>query len=159
MVFYYIRCYLKHYKKRFFARNDAIIKILCTFALIYKPNRGDMETKDKKPRKKPTWTPESAARRAETQFGGPRANPQYHQALASNQRTFYRWVETEASIEELQDYVKDKTKPAIRRKFVKAMLDCKKAQDFFDLTNQTHGMPKQQVEVTELPSITINLED
>lgn len=118
-----------------------------------------METNDKKPRKKPTWTPESAARRAETQFGGPRANPQYHQALASNQRTFYRWVETEASIEELQDYVKDKTKPAIRRKFVKAMLDCKKAQDFFDLTNQTHGMPKQQVEVTELPNITINLED
>lgn len=118
-----------------------------------------METKDKKTRKKPNWSPEGAKKRAETQFGGPRANPQYHQALASNQRTFYRWVETEASIEELQDYVKDKNKPAIRRKFVKAMLDCKKAQDFFDLTNQTHGMPKQQVEVTELPNITINLED
>ncbi len=115
-----------------------------------------METK---PKRKYNISPEGAKKRAETQFGGPRANPQYHQALASNQRTFYRWVETEASIEELQDYVKDKTKPAIRRKFVKAMLDCKKAQDFFDLTNQTHGMPKQQVEVTELPSITINLED
>ena len=112
-----------------------------------------------KPKRKYNISPEGAKKRAETQFGGPRANPQYHQALASNQRTFYRWVETEASIEELQDYVKDKTKPAIRRKFVKAMLDCKKAQDFFDLTNQTHGMPKQQVEVTELPNITINLED
>ena len=118
-----------------------------------------METNDKKTRKKPNWSPEGAKKVAETQFGGQRANPQYHPALESNQRTFYRWVETEASIEELQDYVKDKTKPAIRRKFVKAMLDCKKAQDFFDLTNQTHGMPKQQVEVTELPNITINLED
>ena len=115
-----------------------------------------METK---PKRKYNISPEGKKKQAETQFGGPRANPQYHQALASNQRTFYRWVETEASIEELQDYVKDKTKPAIRRKFVKAMLDCKKAQDFFDLTNQTHGMPKQQVEVTELPNITINLED
>ena len=115
-----------------------------------------METK---PKRKYNISPEGEKRMPETQFGGPRANPQYHQALASNQRTFYRWVETEASIEELQDYVKDKTKPAIRRKFVKAMLDCKKAQDFFDLTNQTHGMPKQQVEVTELPNITINLED
>ena len=115
-----------------------------------------METK---PKRKYNISPEGAKRMQETQFGGPRANPQYHQALASNQRTFYRWVETEASIEELQDYVKDKTKPAIRRKFVKAMLDCKKAQDFFDLTNQTHGMPKQQVEVTELPNITINLEE
>ena len=115
-----------------------------------------METK---PKRKYNISPDGAKKPAETQFGGPRANPQYHQALASNQRTFYRWVETEASIEELQEYVKDKTKPAIRRKFVKAMLDCKKAQDFFDLTNQTHGMPKQQVEVTELPNITINLED
>ena len=147
----------KHYTERIFARNDRIFKILCTFALIYEPNRGmNMETK---PKRKYNISPEGAKKRAETQFGGPRANPQYHQALASNQRTFYRWVETEASIEELQDYVKDKTKPAIRRKFVKAMLDCKKAQDFFDLTNQTHGMPKQQVEVTELPNITINLED
>lgn len=102
---------------------------------------------------------EAENRQAETRFGGVRGNPQCHNSMARNQRIFYAWVETEASIEELQDYVKDKNKPAIRRKFVKAMLDCKKAQDFFDLTNQTHGMPKQQVEVTELPSITINLED
>ena len=108
-----------------------------------------METSNKKPRKKPTWTPETAARRAETQFGGPRANPQYHQALASNQRTFYRWVETEASIEELQDYVNDKTKTAIRKKFVKAMLNSKQAQDFFHLKNHNTGMPNKQVEVTE----------
>ena len=114
-----------------------------------------METK---PKRKYNISPEGAKKRAETQFGGPRANPQYHQALASNQRTPYRRVDTAAPIAALQDYAKDKTKPAIRRKFVKAMLDCKKAHDFFDLPNQTHGMPKQQVQVTELPNIAISLE-
>ena len=115
-----------------------------------------METK---PKRKYNISPEGAKKRAETQFGGPRANPQYHQALASNQRTFYRWVETEASIEEIQNYVKDKTKPAIRRKSVTSMHNCKKAQDFFDLTNQTQGMPKQKVEHTALAHITTNPED
>lgn len=114
---------------------------------------------EKKKKRVIKLTPEGEKRRAETQFGGPRGNPVYSQAMASNQRTFYRWVETQASIEELQEYAKDSSKPAIRRKFVKAMLDCRKAQDFFDLTNQTHGLPKQQIEITELPTIEINLED
>ena len=104
-------------------------------------------------------TDEGARRKAETQFGGVRGNPQCHNSMARNQRIFYAWVETEASIEELQAYADDESKPIIRRNFVKAMLKCKKAQDFFDLTNQTHGMPKQQVEITELPSIEINLEE
>lgn len=104
-------------------------------------------------------TEEGARRKAETQFGGVRGNTPCAHSVATNQRLFYKWVETEASIEELKDYAKDESKPAIRRKFVKAMLDCKKAQDFFDLTNQTHGLPKQQIEITELPTIEINLEE
>ena len=104
-------------------------------------------------------TDEGARRKAETQFGGVRGNPQCHNSMARNQRIFYAWVETEASIEELQAYADDESKPIIRRNFVKAMLKCKKAKDFFDLTNQTHGLPKQQIEITELPTIEINLEE
>ena len=46
------------------------------------------------------------------------------------------------------DYAADESKPAARRMFVKSLLKCEKVQDFFDLTNQTHGKPKEQVEVT-----------
>lgn len=102
---------------------------------------------------------EAENRQAETRFGGVRGNPQCHNSMARNQRIFYAWVETEASIEELQAYADDVSKPIIRRNFVKAMLKCKKAQDFFDLTNQTHGLPKQQIEITELPTIEINFEE
>lgn len=77
---------------------------------------------------------------------------------AVDQRKFYAWCESEASEEELRAYVTDMSKPAARRKFVSALMQCNTVQDFFDLTNQTHGQPKQVIEQTNLPAIEIVLE-
>lgn len=94
----------------------------------------------------------------ETQFGGPRANTQCAKSVAVNQREFYRWCESKATIEELKEYADDESKPVVRRNFVKALLRCNKIQDYFDLTNQTHGAPKQTVETIETPVVNIILE-
>lgn len=91
------------------------------------------------------------------QFGQPEANPRGDQSRAGKQRAFYLWCETEATLEELKAYAKDKSKPAARRKFVQALMQCERVQDFFDLTNQTHGQPKQVVEVQDLPPINIGV--
>lgn len=102
---------------------------------------------------------ESAARERAHQFGQPGANPSGCQSTATNQRTFYRWAETEATEEELRAYVKDQTKPYTRRHFVELLLTrCQTLQDVFDLTNQTHGQPKQVIEQTNLPTVEIVLE-
>ena len=60
--------------------------------------------------------------------------------------------------EELRAYVTDETKPFARRRFVASLVKCETVQDFFDLTNQTHGQPKQVIEQTSLPAIEIVLE-
>lgn len=73
-------------------------------------------------------------------------------------RDFYRWVESKATEQELRDYVADQDNPLVRRKFVQAMTSANTPQDFFDLTNQTHGQPKQVIEQTNLPAIEITLE-
>ena len=102
---------------------------------------------------------ESAARERAHQFGQPGANPSGCQSTATNQRTFYRWAETEATEKELREYVKDQTKPYTRRHFIELLLTrCQTLQDVFDLTNQTHGQPKQVIEQTNLPSVEIVLE-
>lgn len=102
---------------------------------------------------------ESAARERAHQFGQPGGNPICSQSVAANQRTFYRWAETEATEEELRAYVKDQTKPYTRRHFVDLLLTrCETLQDVFDLTNQTHGQPKQVIEQTNLPTVEIVLE-
>ena len=96
-----------------------------------------------------------------TQFGQPGGNPPCQGSVAANQREFYRWVESKASEEELNAYAADTTKPALRRNFVKAVLNTINAGDpglYFDLTNQTHGLPKQTVEQTSLPEVVIVLE-
>lgn len=96
-----------------------------------------------------------------TQFGQPGGNPPCQGSVAANQREFYRWVESKASEEELKAYAADKTKPALRRNFVKAVLNTINAGDpglYFDLTNQTHGLPKQVIERTNLPEVKIVLE-
>lgn len=92
------------------------------------------------------------------QFGQPEGNKLGDPRKATNQREFYRWAENNANEYELKEYVKDKTKPFVRRKFVAALIKCDKVQDFFDLTNQTHGQPKQVIEQTNLPEINIILE-
>lgn len=96
-----------------------------------------------------------------TQFGQPGGNPQCPGSVAANQREFYRWVESKATKEELEAYAADEDKPAMRRNFVTACLDAMNQRDpklYFDLTNQTHGLPKQVVEQTALPEVTIVLE-
>ena len=40
-----------------------------------------------------------------------------------------------------------------------ALVNCDTVQDFFDLTNQTHGAPKQVIEQTNLTDVRIILED
>ena len=102
---------------------------------------------------------ESAARERAHQFGQPGANPQGNPGAAVDVRKFLRWAETEATEEELRAYKDDKTKPYTRRHFVELLLTkCESMQDVFDLTNQTHGQPKQVIEQTNLPAIEIVLE-
>ena len=70
-------------------------------------------------------------------------------------------MESKASEEELNAYAADTTKPALRRNFVKAVLNVINAGNpglYFDLTNQTHGLPKQTVEQTSLPEVVVVLE-
>lgn len=101
-------------------------------------------------------TPEAAARQALHQFGQPGANPSCPQSIATNQREFYRWVESIATINELHAYEKDVKNPIMRRNFVKAVLNVVNSGDpdlYFAMTNQTHGAPKQPIEVLDLPKV------
>ena len=91
---------------------------------------------------------ESKARESAHWFGSDGGNKIGKQSTATDQREFYRWVETKATRAELMAYSEDESKPQARRMFVSALLKCERVQDFFDLTNQTHGKPKEQVEVS-----------
>lgn len=113
----------------------------------------------KKPRRKYEYkSEETRARQRRTQFGQPEGNKGGNGLQAVSMREFYKWCENEATMEELKAYAEDTTKSAVRRKFVQALVRCEKVQDFFELTNQTHGYPKQQIEKIELPEIEIILE-
>lgn len=101
---------------------------------------------------------ESRKRESAHWFGAPNGNKQGDQSKAGSQRAFYAWCESQATEEELKAYVQDDTKPYARRKFVQSLVQCNTVQDFFDLTNQTHGQPKQVIEQTTLPAVEIILE-
>ena len=101
---------------------------------------------------------ESRKRESAHWFGQPNGNQVGDPRKAVNQREFYRWCESEATEDELKAYVLDESKPYARRKFVQSLVQCNTVQDFFDLTNQTHGQPKQVVEQTNLPTVEIVLE-
>lgn len=88
-------------------------------------------------------------------FGREGGNPIGDHQKAGSQRAFYAWCESQASEDELRAYVLDTSKPMARRKFVAALMKCNTVQDFFDLTNQTHGQPKQVIEQTTLPEVRI----
>ena len=104
-------------------------------------------------------SPEAEARERAHQFGQPNGNDICDPRVATNQREFYRWAEGKATEEELREYLADKSKPFARRHFVELLLTkCETLQDTFDLTNQTHGQPKQVIEQTQLPDIQIILE-
>lgn len=106
----------------------------------------------------PPKTPEAAAREKAHQFGQPNGNQRGDPSTAASQREFYRWCESKATHDELTAYVNDPSKPYARRKFVQALTNCDTVQDFFDLTNQTHGAPKQVIESIAPPRIEIKLE-
>lgn len=91
------------------------------------------------------------------QFGQPDANRRGNPTAASRMRAFYDWCENKATLDELKAYARDENNPATRRRFVRALMKCERVQDFFDLTNQTHGQPKQVVEFQELPSIDMSV--
>lgn len=103
-------------------------------------------------------SPEAADRERRHQFGQPDGNKLGDPRKAVNQRDFYRWAESKATEEELKAYVQDANNPFARRRFVAALVKCDTVQDFFDLTNQTHGQPKQVIEQTSLPAVNIILE-
>lgn len=93
------------------------------------------------------------AREKAHQFGQPGGNPTYNKALAVNQREFYRWAESIATEEDLLAYIADLTKPFARRRFCEALLANNELDEMFALTNQTHGAPKQPIEVQQLPKV------
>lgn len=101
---------------------------------------------------------EARKRESEHWFGAPNGNKKGDPSVAVNQREFYRWCETVATEDELRKFVQDTKNPMARRKFVASLMRCETVQDFFDLTNQTHGQPKQVIEQTNLPAIKIVLE-
>lgn len=100
-------------------------------------------------------SPEAQERERRHQFGQPDGNKLGDQSKAANQRDFYRWAESKATKQDLEGYVKDERNPYSRRKFVTALCNCNTIQDFFDLTNQTHGQPKQSLDISQKPPITI----
>lgn len=117
-----------------------------------------MRMKDeKKPRAPRKYkSAESKAREAAHHFGKAGGNPICPQSIAGNQREFYRWAETIATEEELRKYSADKSHPYARRKFVDLLLSpAEDMEDMFALTNQTHGAPKQRIEVQSLPKVSI----
>ena len=77
---------------------------------------------------------EARAREALHQFGGKEPNPSGKQSVATQ--------------EELEKYVANKTNPYARRKFIQAITGTVTMHEFFELTDQTHGKPKEQVEVS-----------
>lgn len=99
-----------------------------------------------------------AGQGGDTRFGQTRANRSGNPSTAVAQREFYRWVECTATEEELKAYVKDKSKPLIRRRFIDVFLRAESVRDFCEITNQTHGAPKQQIEMTQLPDVRIVLD-
>lgn len=114
---------------------------------------------NEQPRKKfEPRTPEAAARKKAHQFGQPDGNRPCPPQEANSQRRFYAWVESKATAEELEAYMNDETKPAARRRFIQAYMNAQTVWDFVQITNQTHGMPKQTIETPALPKIEITID-
>lgn len=95
----------------------------------------------------------------EHSFGGPKANRSGNPSTAVAQREFYRWVETQATEDELQAYVRDKTKPLLRRRFIQVFMAAESVKDFCEVTNQTHGKPREDINITSGDLIIKVVED
>lgn len=86
-------------------------------------------------------------------FGQEGGNKPYPQKMATAQREFYRWVIQGATQKELESYVKNEGNPFFRRQFILRFKLSESVNDFLQVTNQVYGLPKQTVEVQELPPI------
>ena len=105
----------------------------------------------------PPKTPEAAARERAHQFGQKDGNPIFNINEAQNIRHFFAWVLNKATQEELTAYYADKSNPALRRSFVKRVMDESSLQDIYSCVNQAHGLPKQEVAVNPLPDLHITI--
>ena len=86
---------------------------------------------------------ESKARESAHWFGSDGGNKIGKQSTATDQREFYRWVETKATRAELLNYANDESKPQARRMFVSALLKCERVQDFENLLISHDGTPNE----------------
>lgn len=109
-------------------------------------------TEIKKRAKNAPKTPEALERQKKHWFGQPEANPHISN---NSMRNFYRWVESVATMQELRDYIADKANPYVRRRFIQCFMKCEKVSDFFELTNQTHGYPKSEVQAVQRVEIEL----
>jgi len=89
----------------------------------------------------------------ERQFGQPNGNPICPQNVAVAQREFYKWALQIATEGELQAYLNDPKTPFFRKKFIMAVKASQKVGDYLDITNQIYGLPKQTIDVQNLPPI------
>lgn len=87
-------------------------------------------------------------------FGQPNGNPQ---AQGVTMRHFYAWVLNKASRKELEEYEANPKNPFARVAFVRAVLanDTKRIDSLCAITNQAHGLPKQEVEVNNAPTTLV----
>lgn len=90
-------------------------------------------------------------------YGQAEGNKQGDSRNATNQREFYRWAETQATQADLLAYATNEENPFARRRFVQSLMNCETLADFMALTNQTHGQPKQTLEVQELPVLNLSV--
>lgn len=87
------------------------------------------------------------------QFGQPNGNPICPQNVATQQREFYKWVLQIATEQDLQAYLDDPKTPFFRKRFIAAVKASQKVGDYLDITNQIYGLPKQTIDVQNLPPI------
>ena len=72
-----------------------------------------------------------------------------------------QWLRDEVSTwsnEEVQAYIADETKPAIRRNFLEIVFNSKKEKTQLQLMEQLDGKPKIEVETSITPTQPISLE-
>ena len=72
-----------------------------------------------------------------------------------------QWLRDEVSTwsnEEVQAYIADETKPAIRRNFLEIVFNSKKEKTQLQLMEQLDGKPKQEIETSISTATPISLE-
>lgn len=77
------------------------------------------------------------------------------------QTVLRQWLRDEVSTwskEQIQAYIDDETKPAIRRNFLEIVVNSKKEKTQMELMSQLDGKPKQEIETSISTATPISLE-